>query len=165
MNIIACVDKDWGIGREGRLLVSIPEDQKLFREETLSKTVIMGRKTLESLPGGQPLYGRRNIVLTSNEHFTCRNAEVVHSVAECLELLADTEDDFVYVIGGESIYREFLPYCNVAHITWLDYTYQADRHMPNLDTNPEWELVLESEEQTYFDIEYYFRMYRRIRKE
>ena len=71
-------------------------------------------------------------------------------------------DEDVFVIGGESIYRNFLPYCNVAHVTYIDYEYAADRHFLNLDADKEWSLLLETEEETYFDIPYTFRMYKRV---
>lgn len=161
MNLIAAVDKDWGIGLKGRLLVSIPQDQKLFQEETLGKVIVMGRKTLATFPNQMPLFGRKNIILSRNPDLKIKGAVVVHSLEECLKELEGVPDQNIFVIGGQDIYEMFLPYCQVAHITYMDYRYQADRHCPNLDQNPEWELALESEEQTYFDIEYYFRMYRR----
>ena len=84
MNMIVAVDKNWSIGKDGHLLVSIPADQKLFREETLGKVVVMGRKTLESLPGGQPLYGRTTIVLSRNPEYRVKGAVVCHSIEEAL---------------------------------------------------------------------------------
>ena len=87
MNIIVAADRKWAIGKQGGLLVSIPEDMRLFREETLGKVVVMGRKTLESLPGGQPLYGRTTIVLTRNPEYKVKGAIVCHSLEEALEKL------------------------------------------------------------------------------
>lgn len=161
MNLIAAVDKHWAIGRDGRLLVSIPQDQKMFREETLGKAIVMGRKTLESFPGGKPLYGRRNVVLTRDPDYRAAGAVVCHSVEEALRALEDIPDDQIYVIGGQSIYEQFLPRCDVAHVTWIDFAYEADAHFPNLDESSEWELAAVSEEQTYFDLCYEYRMYKK----
>ena len=162
MNLIVAVDRDWSIGKDGRLLVRIPADQQLFMRETTGKTVIMGRKTLESLPGGLPLAKRENIVLSKDESFRVKGASVARTVEEALELVKNKNPRDVFVIGGESIYRQFLPYCQTAHVTWIDYRYDADTRFPNLDEEPGWRLAQESEEQTYFDLCYYFRRYERI---
>ena len=147
MNIIVSVDKKWGIGNKGKLLVSIPKDMKLFREETVGKVIIMGHNTLLSLPGSQPLAGRENIVLSKDKNLKIKGATVVNSLESCLEYLRENNinDEDVFVIGGESVYRNFLPYCNVAHVTYIDYEYAADRHFLNLDLGKEWNLVLETE--------------------
>ena len=164
MNIIVSVDKKWGIGNKGKLLVSIPKDMKLFREETVGKVIIMGHNTLLSLPGSQPLARRENIVLSKDKNLKIKGATVLNSLDSCLEYLRENNinDEDVFVIGGESVYRSFLPYCNVAHVTYIDYEYAADRHFLNLDLDKEWNLVLETEEETYFDIPYTFRMYKRV---
>ena len=164
MNIIVSADKKWGIGNKGKLLVSIPKDMKLFREETIGKVIIMGHNTLLSLPGSQPLAGRENIVLSKDKNLKIKGATVLNSLDSCLEYLRvnNINDEDVFVIGGESVYRNFLPYCNVAHVTYIDYEYAADRHFLNLDSDKEWNLVLETEEETYFDIPYTFRMYKRV---
>lgn len=161
MNLIVAVDKNWAIGRKGNLLVTIPEDQKLFREETLGKVIVMGRKTLESLPGGQPLYGRTNVVLTRNRDFRQKGAEVFHNIEDTLEYLKRFPQEDIFIIGGEQIYRQFLPYCDTAHVTWIDFQYEADTYFPNLDQDPEWNVTAESEEQTYFSLCYEFRRYER----
>ena len=163
MNIIVAVDKKWGIGNKGKLLVSIPRDKKLFREETTGKVVIMGHNTLLSLPGSQPLAGRKNIVLSRDSSLSIKGATVLNSVDACIDYLNknNIKDSDVFVIGGESVYNDFLPYCDIAHITYIDYEYEADRHFLNLDISNEWSLVLETEEETYFDIPYTFRLYKR----
>lgn len=163
MNIIVAVDKKWGIGNKGKLLVSIPRDKKLFREETTGKVIIMGHNTLLSLPGSQPLAGRKNIVLSRDKSLSIKGATVLNSVDACMDYLKknNIKDSDVFVIGGESVYNDFLPYCDVAHITYIDYEYEADRHFLNLDISDEWGLVLETEEETYFDIPYTFRLYKR----
>ena len=163
MNIIVAVDKKWGIGNKGKLLVSIPRDKKLFREETTGKVIIMGHNTLLSLPGAQPLAGRKNIVLSRDKSLSIKGATVLNSVDACIYYLRknNIKDSDVFVIGGESVYNDFLPYCDIAHITYIDYEYEADRHFLNLDISNEWSLVLETEEETYFDIPYTFRLYKR----
>lgn len=162
MNLIVALDKNWAIGLHNKLLVSIPADMKFFRETTMGKVVVMGRKTLESFPGGQPLKKRTNIVLTSDKNYKVKDAVVVNSVEALLEELKQYNDEDIYVIGGESIYRQLLPYCKVAHITRIDHTYEADTYFPNLDEMPEWKIVGVSEEQTYFNLEYEFVKYERI---
>ncbi|MDD6235172.1 MAG: dihydrofolate reductase, partial [Lachnospiraceae bacterium] len=132
MNLIAAVDKNWAIGYKNELLVRIPEDQKWFRETTTGKAVIMGRKTLESFPNKSPLKNRLNVVITSDTNYNVPGAVVVHSIDEAVEAVKDYPDDDVYVIGGESIYRQMLPLCRTAHITKVDYAYQADAHFPDL---------------------------------
>ena len=135
MNLIVNADKNWGIGKNNELLVHIPNDMKMFRQMTTGKVVVMGRKTLESFPNGMPLPKRTNIVLT--------------------------HDKDIFIIGGESIYRMMLPYCDTAYVTRTDFAYDADTYFPDLDEMPEWKLVKESEEETYFDIEYQFLVYQK----
>ena len=161
MNMIVNVDNNWAIGYRNSLLVRIPSDMKFFRQETTGKVIVMGRKTLESLPGAQPLYGRTNIVLTTDPDYRVKGASVCGSVEEVMELLRAYHTDDVYIIGGESVYRQFLPYCDVAQITWIDFAYAADTHFPNLDQDAAWEMVQESDEQTYFDLCYEYRLYKK----
>ena len=159
MNLIVAVDKNWGIGKGNKLLVSIPSDMKFFRETTSGKVVVMGRKTLESFPNGLPLKNRTNIVLTKRPDYQVKDAIVLHTVEEVLKELKKYESDDIYIIGGESIYRQFLPYCNTAHVTKINHAYEADVYFPDLDAMDEWEITADSEEQTYFDLEYYFLKY------
>lgn len=163
MKLIAAVDKNWGIGYENKLFVSIPEDMKQFQILTTGNIVVMGRKTLQSLPNGLPLSQRQNIVLTRNDMLQTKGVTYTHSVGETIQLLQNYDTSRVYIAGGESIYQQFLPYADEAYITYIDFAYRADAHMPNLDEAAEWELYEESEEQTYFDLEYYFRKYRKKR--
>ncbi|MBR7044876.1 MAG: dihydrofolate reductase [Lachnospiraceae bacterium] len=161
MNLIVAVDRNWGIGYKGRLLVSIPNDHKMFRRETLNKVIVYGRKTLETFPLSQPLDRRTNIILSRNPDYQVRGAVVVHSIEELLKELEQYDSEDIYIIGGESIYRQMLPYCGTAHVTRIDYAYQADAFFPDLDKDPEWEITADSEEQTYFDIPYTFVRYSR----
>ncbi len=162
MNLIVAVDKNWAIGNGNKLLVSIPQDMKFFRETTMGKVVVMGRKTLESFPGGQPLKKRTNIVITRDKNYDVKDAIVVHSVEEALEELKQFNEEEIYVIGGESIYRQMLPYCKVAHVTKIDHAYEADTYFPNLDEMEEWVVTGVSDEQTYFNLEYEFVRYERM---
>lgn len=164
--IIAAVDKNWAIGNRGQMLVAIPADQKLFRQETMGKIVVMGRKTFLTLPGRRPLDGRINIILSSDPKFqvkgavVCRTLEEVLEKIEALKVQKRLRDEDVFIIGGETVYRQFLPYCDTAHITWIDYAYVADAHMVNLEKEG-WVEEETSDEQTYFDLCYEFRRYRK----
>ena len=163
MNLIAAVDRNWAIGNKGQLLVRIPGDHRMFRQETLGKVIVYGRKTLETFPMSQPLDRRVNIVMSTNPNYKVNNATVVHSIEELLEVLSAYPSEDVYVIGGDSVYRLLLPYCDTAHITKVDYAYEAYAYFPNLDNDPEWEITADSDEQTYFDLAYTFIRYERKR--
>ena len=163
MNLIVNADKNWAIGFQNKLLVRIPDDMKFFRQMTTGKVVVMGRKTLESFPNQMPLANRTNIVLTTDRKYEKKGAIIVHSKEELFEELKNYESDDIYIIGGESIYKMMLPYCNVAHVTKVDYAYQADTYFPNLDEMSEWKITADSEEQTYFDLEYVFLQYERVK--
>lgn len=161
MKAIVAVDSNWAIGNKGQLLVSIPADQKNFRNETIGKTIVYGRKTLETFPQQVVLPKRNNIILSTKPDYRVKDAAVVHSRQELLDLVSDLDTNDVYIIGGESVYREFLDLCDTAIVTFIDKEYQADTYFPNLDKDPEWELSDESEEQVYFDITYTYRTYTR----
>ena len=123
MNIIVAVDENWAIGYRGDLLVRIPADHKMFRNETIGKVVVLGRKTMDTFPGGLPLAGRTNIVLTRNPEYQVKDAIVVHSVEELLAELKNYDTKDVYVIGGDSVYSQLLPYCDTAHVTKIDISF------------------------------------------
>lgn len=162
MNLIAAVDKNWAIGKDNKLLVSIPMDMKFFRETTTGKVVVMGRKTLESFPNGLPLKNRTNIVLTHNPDFDGKGAIVVNSLEALREELKKYNSEDIYVIGGEQIYQALIDDCDVAHITKINFAYDADAYFPNLDEKQEWKITADSEEQTYFDLEFFFYKYEKI---
>lgn len=132
MNIIAAVDKKGGLGKDGQLLVRLGADMKRFKELTSDGVVIMGRKTLDSLPGGKPLPNRRNIVLTRNEGFSREDVEVAHSVLEVLRLVRGEEKDKVWVIGGGEIYSALIPFCERCYLTRIDEEFEADTFFPVL---------------------------------
>ena len=164
MNLIVAVDENWAIGNKGELLVSIPADHKMFRQETINKVVVLGRKTIETFPQGQPLGKRTNIIVTKNPEYKAGDAIIVHSIDELLEELKNYNTKDVYIIGGASIYEQLLPYCDTAHVTKIDHKYVADAYFPNLDEDPEWEITASSEEQYYFDLTYHFLKYERKQK-
>ena len=159
MKAILSADKNWGIGYNNHLLVSIPSDMKFFRQTTTGKVVVMGRKTLESFPNGMPLKNRTNIVLSGNQNYQVKDAVVVHSEDELMEELEKYDTDDIFVIGGESVYRQLLPYCDTAHVTKIDRAYEADAWFPDLDADEAWEITAESDEMCYFDTTYHFLKY------
>lgn len=161
MNLIVAVDKNWAIGKNNKMMWSIPADMRFFREKTTGHVIVMGRKTLESFPNGLPLKQRTNIVLTANRDYRVKGAMVVNTMDELLERLRAYEPQDIFVIGGESIYRQLLPYCDTAYITKIDHAYDADTYFPNLDELPEWTMTEVSEEQTSFDLEFVFTKYER----
>ena len=165
MNLIVAVDNNWAIGNKNELLIRIPNDHKHFREETTGKVVVLGRKTLETFPQGLPLKNRTNIILSTRKDYTVKDAIVVNSVEELLNELKNYADEDIYIIGGDSVYKQLLPYCDVAHVTKIDHEYEADAYFPNLDEDAEWEITADSEEQTYFDIPYQFLRYERKRRQ
>ena len=133
MKMIVAVDENWAIGNGNKLLCHIPEDLKYFKKKTEGKVVIMGRKTLESLPGGKPLPNRTNVILTRDMSFEKDGCMVVHSVEEVLSLKEKYSDDELMVTGGASVYRELLPYCDTCYVTKIHERFEADTHIPNLD--------------------------------
>ena len=154
------------IGEAGRIPWEVPEDMARFKAVTMNHPVIMGRKTLESFPGGRPLKDRCNIVLTRDEAFSREGVDVVHSVDEALAEVAD--EDVAWVIGGGAVYEQFLPYCYEAEITHNHVIHPADTFFPNLDENPEWEAVDHQGECTVGEgqgdvgLRYEFVTYRRV---
>lgn len=208
MKCIVNVSKDWGIGNGGDLLVHIPEDMKWFREHTKGCIVVMGRKTLESFPGGKPLKNRINIVMTRDEDYVPaylseevpegdeRQLIITHSLEETLETLEEIKrasertvseeaeesalkenaseetagdeagpepvtDDDIYVIGGASIYKQFLPHVDTAVVTKTEVLLPADSFFPDLDKDPDWEISESSEEKEHEGIKFRFLVYKR----
>lgn len=162
MNLIVAVSDNWGIGYKNKLLFSVPADMKFFRETTKDSVVIMGRKTLESFPGKKPLKNRVNIVLTNHSDYKVEDAIICHSVQDAIEY-SKRYDKEVFVIGGEAVYREFLPFCKKAYITKIHAKTEADSFFPNLDENPDWKLKNVSE--TFEDNGYKFEFTEYIKRE
>lgn len=162
LNLIVAVDKNWGIGKDNKMMWSIPADMKFFREKTIGHVVVMGRKTMESFPDGRPLKDRVNIVLSRQAGYRVKKALVAHTDEEIKLLLEKFDSAEVYVIGGEDVYRQFLPYCGTAYVTKVDGEFDADAHFPNLDELPEWKRTEEGETRACSDLEYRFTKYERV---
>ena len=160
MKCIAAVDNNWAIGFKGKLLVSIPNDQKMFRAETAGKVVVLGRKTLETFLNALPLKNRTNIILTHDPDYKAADALIAHSDEELFALLKSYDSDDIYIIGGDSVYKRYYRYCDTAIITKIDQVYESDAFFPNLDKYDDWVMTAESEEMTYFSVEYTFREYK-----
>jgi len=158
MIIIACADREWGIGRGGDLLFNIPEDMEFFKTATRGKTVVMGRKTFDSLRI-KPLPGRRNIVLTRSESFSFEGTETVHSLDELFSLLEKTPQNDVFVIGGSNVYRQLLKYCDTALITKVSAYGKADSFIVNFDKLSGWRKESASELKNRNGTEYQFVKY------
>lgn len=164
MKLIACVDENWGIGKDNELLCKIPEDLKRFKEITTDGIVIMGRKTYESI--GKLLSNRTNIILTSDEKYTVEGAYIFNSIEKLIssDIIKDNiSKNNIFVIGGESIYKQLLMYCDYAYITKVCKNYEADAHMVNLDEDKCWMARRASLNIRYKDLTYGFAEYKRMR--
>lgn len=162
MKMIAAADRRGGIGMDGKLLAHLPGDMKYFRETTAGAVVIMGRKTLESFPGGRPLKGRRNLVISRTLSAGVQEGvEVCRSAEEALALAAEETEREVFVIGGGEIYNLLLPYCEEALITEIDDVLEADTFIPVFADLPDWECSSRSPEQEENGVRYVFAVYRR----
>ena len=159
MKGIVAVDRNWGIGYQGKLLQHIPEDMKFFREMTEGKIVIMGRETFDSLPGKEPLKNRINIVLSRKSDFVSDRVILCKSLEELFEKIKQYPTDDVFVIGGQAIYAQLMPYCDEAYVTKIDNDYVADKFFVNLDELPHWEITSKSEPHFYKDIKFTFVKY------
>lgn len=133
MKMIVAADRNWGIGRDGDLLVHIPGDMEFFKTQTMGNVVVMGRKTFESFPGKKALPGRTNVVLTGNSSWQGDGAVVVHSKEELNRMLEKHAQEQIYIIGGGQVYREYLEQCDTVYVTHIDEDYEADTWFPNLE--------------------------------
>lgn len=152
MDAIVAVYDDWGIGCDGDQPIAVSADRKFFRSTTKGSTVIVGRKTLEAFPGGQPLPKRRNIVLT-RQNTPIEGVELAHSPEEAMQM--SEQDGQVFVIGGGTVYRQMLPLCSHAYVTKVHVTPESDTWFENLDESDDWELqeVLQSGEEDGIEYE------------
>ena len=161
MKAIVAVCKDWAIGKDGKLLIANKQDMKHFVELTRNTTVIMGRKTLESFPGKKPLKNRRNIVITREANYAPEGCTIVHSVKEALAAIGP--DEPAWLIGGDSIYRQMIEYCDECYVTYHNTQVPADTYFPNLDENNDWICVETSEaHKTKDSIEFEYRIYKNL---
>lgn len=162
MIMIAAADEKWGIGIKGGLLTPLPEDMKFFRETTKDSVIIMGRKTLLSFPNGKPLKNRVNIVITTDKDFKEEGVIICHSVEEAAELAKEYGDKKAFVVGGGTVYRQMLKYCDMAYITKIYKTFnEADTFIDNLDLLEEWKVESESDLKEYNGTSFRFVTYKR----
>lgn len=158
MQAIVAVSQSWGIGKGGDLLFRLPSDLRRFKAMTTGHTVIMGRKTLDSLPGGKGLPHRRNLVLSRQSDFAPDRAEVIHSVEDILK----TAEDDAFVIGGQQVYEQLLPYCTRVHVTKVLSDPEADAFFPDLDKLPGWKVASAGEMLTENGLSFQYMEYIRI---
>jgi dihydrofolate reductase len=159
MNLIVAVDNNWAVGYNGGLLTYLPGDLPYFKEKTMDKIIVMGRKTLESLPNGKPLKGRKNIILTRDKDFVCENAVICHSKDEVLEYIKQFNTEDVFIIGGSEIYNLFMNECNKAYITKIYEILKADKFINNMDKLNNWEITWKSDMQEHQGINYQWTLY------
>jgi len=160
MKAIVAVDNNWGIGKEGKLLVHLSNDLKYFKEKTFGKVVVMGRETFESLPGKKPLQNRINIVLSRNPEFKA-DCIICRSMGELFKELENHNMEDVFIIGGANIYKQFSPYCSSFLVTKIDASFEADKYFENLDLRDDLDLCYESDVKIENGTEYKFTEYRR----
>lgn len=172
MIAIVAVDQNWAIGRDGDMLVHNPVDMKFFRETTKGHVVVMGRKTLESFPGGRPLKNRVNVVLSSRMAPGETSADAgtrlicVPTKEDLFETLKEWPEEEIFLIGGGTLYRDLLPRCEKALVTYMPHAFPgADTWYPNLDEDPEWELEEAGDWQQWEDVTFAFRTYIRKRRD
>ena len=162
LSMIVTVDRNWAISNKHKPLITIPDDVKFVRDTTYGQVVIMGRHTFENYFNSKPLPNRTTVIVSKDQDYTVQGALVAHSSTQAM-LSAEKFSKDIYVLGGKKLYNDLLPLCDEVHVTYVDFTYSADSFFPNLDKKPEWVMVDESEEQTHFDVIYYFRRYLRRR--
>ena len=159
MEAIVAVFSDWGIGSEGTQQLVLKADRAHFRELTAGAAVIVGRRTLADFPGGRPLKGRNNIVVT-RQNLLIEGAEVAHSTEEALALAAKYPRTLV--IGGASVYRQFLPFADTVHLTQIDRAPRSDSFFEDLDASKDWRAAEVGDWQEENGVRYRFATYRRV---
>ena len=157
MKLIAAVDERWALGRDGKLLFSIPEDLAQFRELTTGHAIVYGRKTMLTFPGGRPLPNRKNIVLTHAPETVAPPAVG----CDCIERAVELAGSEGFVVGGTSVYRQLLPRCDTAYITKVLADGAGDCFLTDLDAATEWQCVSASEQKTWNGLQYRFLRYER----
>jgi dihydrofolate reductase len=165
MNLIVNVDENWGIGRGNNLLFRISADMKFFRSKTIGKVVIMGRKTLMTMPNEKPLKGRENIILSKNRGLEVEGAKVCASLEELLSEARKYKSEDVFVIGGQAVYNLLLDYCDTAFVTKTQARGDAEKYFPNLDENNEWILAQSSDVFEENGVRFNFNTYKRTNKQ
>jgi len=163
INLIVAIDENWAIGYQNHLLIKISDDLKHFKSKTINQTVVMGRKTFESLPNQKPLPQRTNIILTrdNNYHIQDNNVLVYHSLDEVLHYQTNNHSE-IFIIGGEQIYKLFLPFCNTAYLTKIYHQFPADKYIPQFIYAGNWILMEQSVlHQTKSGFKYQFLVYKK----
>ena len=159
MIAIVAVDQNWGIGKDGDQLIYIPEDLKRFKSFTTGNTIVLGRKTVATFPGGKPLKNRRNLILSRNPDYRPEGGEVYADLDSLMEQVTDPNS--TYVVGGASVYNTLIDRCDKAYVTKIDAAYPADCWFPNLDEDPNWEVEEEGEELEHEGVRFRYVNYRR----
>jgi len=163
VNLIVAIDENWAIGYKGDLLIRISGDLKYFKEKTLNQNVVMGQVTFESLPGKKPLKSRTNIVLTLDKNFYAEGISICYNIQQVLDLALKSEKE-TFIIGGESVYKQFIPYCQKAYITKIFHKFEADKFIPDFVNTPDWAQVEQSEVFINEDgLKYQFLLYKKLR--
>lgn len=160
MKLIVAVNEKWGIGKGNDLLYHLPSDMKFFRNTTKGNIIVIGRKTLESFPNAKPLPYRTNVVLTRDKTYQAEDTVILNSCEEVLEYIKNNSESETYICGGEEIYRLFLPYCSEALVTKVSDSCNAEKFMPNLDNDDNWELIEKSETITENELQFCFCTYK-----
>ncbi len=159
MNLVVAVDRNWAIGKGGKLLIHNKYDLEHFKALTIGKTVVYGRKTLETFPGKKPLKERTNLVLTHDQNYVVDGATVIHDLSE----LENYPSDDIYVIGGASLYDQLFDKCKYAFVTHFEYADpDADAFFPNLAEKKNWEILEETPTVTYDGVKMRFVTYRNL---
>ncbi len=159
MNLIVAVTKNFGIGKNNKMLVHLPADLKFFKNKTQGNIVVMGLKTYMSLPV-RPLPNRTTIVLTRNTSFNDNRVIVAHSLPELFEKIKDYPDENIYICGGANIYSQLIDYCEKAYITKINIVTDADTFFPNIDKMSNWEIISSTEPQLDNNLEYVIQEYK-----
>lgn len=157
---IVAVDKNWGIGKNGELLVNIPKDKQFFKDKTNGTIIIMGRKTWESLPV-KPLLNRKNYIISRNSTKDFNNDIGYISLEKAIELIYNNHGQDIFIIGGGQIYKELLSYCDTLYVTKIFENYESDTFFPNVEEMDEWEVVEKSNVRFYYAVSYQFYTYKR----
>ncbi len=161
MKLIVACDKEYSIGKDGELLTYLPKDLKRFKSITMGNIMIMGRKTIDSLPGGRLLPQRETWILTRDTSYVKEGARIFHSIESIRSYTKENQIDTssIFICGGSEIYQLFLPYCTEAYITQIEHVFDADVKIPNIGSLPGWYLTFRSDAQWHHDLEYYYLNY------
>lgn len=155
MNAIVNVTNDWGIGKNGQLTVHLKKDMRHFKELTTGHPILLGRKTLLTFPRQEPLPNRENLILSTDPDFSVPGARVLHTMDAVFEATRRFDKD-IFIVGGESVYRQFLPYCRKVYLTHTLLNVDSDAYFPNLDKLQNWKLIYQSPVYQENDISFQF---------